>query len=592
MILAALDRYYHRLASQAGKVPPYGFSDEKISFAIVLSEQGRVLAVEDLRQQQAKKKVPVMLDVPRPEKRTVGISANFLWDKTSYALGIAAEPTERTVKEHQAFAERHIHAISSSQDRGARALLSFLASWSVDQFISELFPEEIKDTNIVFRLDGDREFIHERAPLRAIWLTLCGSEGAEKSQCMVSGQLAPATRLHPSIKNVDGAQSSGAALVSFNLDAFNSYGKEQGANAAVSESVAFTYGAALNYLLRRDPANQQRLKLGDTTAVFWAEADNDQSTDSAESFFAAALSPSDSSETQALIPTMQQIAAGRPLRELRPDLDENTRFYILGLSPNAARISVRFWQADSLGNLARNLAWHYQDIAIQPEPWKTPPAVWKLLYETAAFGKAENIAPQLAGELTRAILTGGLYPQTLLSAVIIRMRADKDLRHDQLGLRAAICKACINRKIRKTQSQDKEIPMSLDLAETNTAYRLGRLFAVLEEIQRAALGGQVNATIRDRYYGAASATPASVFPLLLKNTMNHLAKVRKDKPGWAVNLEKSLGEIMDGMGTNFPRNLRLEEQGRFVIGYYHQHQQRFAGKPDATEAVPTNSEEN
>ena len=134
--------------------------------------------------------------------------------------------------------------------------------------------------------------------------------------------------------------------------------------------------------------------------------------------------------------------------------------------------------------------------------------------------------------------------------------------------------------------------MSLDPAETNTAYRLGRLFAVLEEIQRAALGGQVNATIRDRYYGAASATPASVFPLLLKNTMNHLAKVRKDKPGWAVNLEKSLGDIMDGMGTHFPRNLRLEEQGRFVIGYYHQHQQRFAGKPDVTDADPTQSEDN
>lgn len=589
MILAALDRYYHRLASQAGKVPPYGFSDEKISFAIVLSAEGQVVAVDDLRVVDGKKSLPSLMSVPRPEIRPgSGVSANFLWDTTAYVLGASSTDTkERSLLKCGDFKSRNLEIMREVNDEGLRALSSFLRNWQPDDYAGADFPTDMLDKNIVFRLDGRRSYIHESAMARELWLTVAGSTDGQSGQCLVSGEYGNIARLHPPIKGI--GEKASATIVSFNNDAFESYGKEQGGNAPVSERVAFQYVTALNYLLRRGSSHHQSVKLGpDVTAVFWAEASDESATEAAESFFSLAMNPTDSSETQALIPIMQQIAAGRPLRELRPDLDENTRFYILGLSPNAARISVRFWQADTLGNLARNLAWHYQDIAIQPEPWKTPPAVWKLLYETAAFGKAENIAPQLAGELTRAILTGGLYPQTLLSAVIIRMRAD----HQINGLRAAICKACINRKIRKTQSQDKEIPMSLDPAETNTAYRLGRLFAVLEEIQRAALGGQVNATIRDRYYGAASATPASVFPLLLKNTMNHLAKVRKDKPGWAVNLEKSLGDIMDGMGTNFPRNLRLEEQGRFVIGYYHQQQQRFAGKPDATDAAPNQSEDN
>jgi CRISPR-associated protein Csd1 len=230
---------------------------------------------------------------------------------------------------------------------------------------------------------------------------------------------------------------------------------------------------------------------------------------------------------------------------------------------------------------ARRLAEHYQDLRLEPIPWKTDPAVWRLVYATAPSrdgkAKADDIPPQLAGEIARAILAGRRYPRSLLTNIVMRLRADGDIS----GLRVALCKAVLARDFRLgVKGIDEEIPMSLNRESISPGYRLGRLFAELENIQRAALGGSVNATIRDRFFGAASATPASVFPVLLRNTQHHLSRLRKDKPGLAHTLEKEVGDIVDGLDTQFPRSLRLEDQGRFAIGYYHQSKARFAKKDE------------
>jgi len=253
---------------------------------------------------------------------------------------------------------------------------------------------------------------------------------------------------------------------------------------------------------------------------------------------------------------------------------------VLGLSPNAARLSIRFWYEGTLGDLARRFREHWNALTIEPTPWRTAPAIWRLLYETAAQRKAENISPLLAGELMRAILTGGPYPRALLSAVVMRLRADRDVN----GMRAAICKACLIRN-------REDVPVSLDRNEPNPGYRLGRLFAVLEAAQRAALG-KVNASIRDRYYGAASATPASIFPVLLRNAGHHLSNLRKDKGGLAHWFEKEIGEIVDGLDSKLPHNLRIEDQGRFAVGYYHQRFTKRADAPgDLNEISPENGGE-
>jgi CRISPR-associated protein Csd1 len=412
---------------------------------------------------------------------------------------------------------------------------------------------------------------------------------------LIDGSQTKIADLHNPIKGVDNAQSSGALLVSFNKDAFESYGLKKGKNSSVGTKAAFKYVTALNHLLRRGENNKQRLKIGDAITVFWAESANKQTTVEAEEDFLGNLinpdteeipSPTDGQETQSLAAVLQQVAQGIPLKELRPDLNPATKFYVLGISPNAARLAIRFWYTTTLDEMARNIGQHYQDLYLEPQFGNGLPEIWKLTYATAPIytdnGKqktdADKISPQLAGNLARAVFTGQLYPQSLLSQVLLRMRLDGVVSFT----RVALCKAVINREIRLNQKTSQEIPMSLNIEEKNPAYRMGRLFAVIEEMQKKALGEEIKATIRDRYWGAASATPALVFPMLERNMMNHLSKIRKtdsypygkDKTITGQKLANSLdwqiGQIKEGMETSYPKNLNLQDQGRFAIGYYHQ----------------------
>lgn len=326
--------------------------------------------------------------------------------------------------------------------------------------------------------------------------------------------------------------------------------------------------------MRRE--NGHCLTIGDASTVFWAEAADNAIAQAAEGFFAQVFTPPDDEQESAKIfNVLEQIAKGRALQDIAPELSPDTRFYILGLAPNAARISIRFWLDTTFGQLAENLAQHWQDLAIEPRAWKTPPSIWRLLLQTAVLGKSENISPVLAGEMTRAVIRGTPYPLSLLSQLIARVRADGDVN----GLRVAMMKAVLRQRFRKGLIKE-EIPMSLNIESENNAYLLGRMFAVLERIQYQALG-DLNAGIADRYYGSASAVPFSVFPRLLSGAKHHLSRLRKDKGGAAVNREKELGEIIAKLPETFPRHLSIEEQGRFAIGYYHQKQRYFAEKEPA-----------
>lgn len=584
MILSALSDYYQRLLEQSTDgISPFGYSQEKISYEILLSPDGAVVGVNDIRDVTGKKPSPRSLSVPQPEKRTSGIKSNFLWDKTSYVLGVSGKDSGRTALEHTAFKELHLQALAGENEPGLQALVKFLKSWKPEQFQAPLFNEEMLDSNLVFRLDGNLQYLHESPAAQIARAKLLTNGESREGLCLVTGQQQPLARLHPAIKGVNGAQTAGASIVSFNLDAFTSYGKSQGENAPISEQAAFAYTTVLNHLLRRDEHNRQRLQIGDASVVFWAHSTDASQATQAEATFWSMLEPpsDDGQEAEKLRSVLSAVAQGRPLRELDPQREEGTQLSVLGLAPNASRLSIRFWETGSLETFARRLGEHFQDLRIEPLPWKTAPAIWRLLYATAPSrdgkAKAEDVPAHLAGEMARAILTGRRYPHSLLATLIMRMRADGDIS----GVRVALCKAVLARESRLGgKTNPEELPMSLDKEAGNPGYRLGRLFAVLESAQRLALGDKVNATIRDRYYGAASATPAMVFPMLLRNTQNHLSKIRKDKPGLAVNLERDIAEIIDGLQSQFPRSLRLEDQGRFAIGYYHQSHARFARNAD------------
>jgi CRISPR-associated protein Csd1 len=569
-VLQALNSYYDRMSAR-GEVDMPGFSREKISFAIRLAADGTPADVIDLRRMNGNRLSPALLSVPAAMKRTVAILPNLFWDKSAYVLGRTGGVDRRTAEEHAAFKAANLALLAGSNDPGLLALRQFLETWVPERFDTPPFLAEMLDANIVFRFDDERGYVHEREAARQ--LLASRASGAAEGFCLVTGRRAPIQRLHPAIKNVDGAQSSGASLVSFNLDAFTSYGQKQGDNAPTSEQAAFQYGTALNRLLDRTTSrNRLKTRIGDATIVFWADSSGvgDDAAKAAEDFFVSAAGEKDAEdagEAAKVRDALDLVRKGRPVGELGLNLREGTKFYVLGLSPNAARLSVRYWLADDFSAFARYLAEHDGDLRLEPPPHRwgaKPPSVQRLLVRTTALQeKFDNIPELLAGETMRAVLTGERYPRTLLTTVINRLRAGDD---PGSGWHAAVIKAVLARDLRKNQSKE-EVPVALDEDSDNQAYQLGRLFALLEAAQFAALG-RVNAPIGTRYYGSASANPALVFGRLLRGSKTHLADARKrGKGGW---IEPRMIEIIKTMPDNLPRTLRLEDQGRFAIGYYHE----------------------
>jgi len=575
MILQALKEYYDRRAADpAGEMAPEGWEWKEIPYVVVLSPDGMPLTIEETSEGEGRQRRAKPFLVPQAVKRTVSVAANLLWDNPEYALGVVVKgKPERVAEQHAAFRDR-IEAFAVHADAGMQAIRGFLAlpdKAAVLAGFGDVWTELVTSgAFLAFRLAGDDILISGRPAVRtAIDAKVRAStESARPSRCLVTGESCVAQSLHPAIKGVAGANTTGGNIISFNLDAFRSFGKEQGANAPVGKGTAFAYTTALNHLLRRD--SPQRLLVGDATTVFWASRDNPL-----ESQFAAFFgeSPKDDPDrnTQAVAGLLRAVESGA-----FPAVDRETRFYVLGLAPNAARIAVRFWHVGTVAGMSTLIAQHFLDTRIIHGPKEQDTlSLFRLLVATAPLGKADNLAPNLAGDTMRAILGGLPYPLTLLQAAVRRNRAEQGVTYP----RAALIKACINRAARHANPNVKEeLPVSLDPDNPNVGYRLGRLFAVLERIQAEASPG-INATIRDRYYGAASGTPVTVFSTLMKLKIHHLAKL--ENRGRAVNLERLICEIMAGI-QDFPAHLTLADQGRFAIGYYHQTQAFFTPKSDAT----------
>ena len=577
MIFQALNSYYERLATDnESGIPPFGTSLENISFALVLADDGTLQDIEDLRDQEGKKKRPAKIPVPAAEKRASGVKANFLWDNTSYVLGLNNSGNQERIDQcHLAFIE-YVKSICDESDPGFRAVMAFLDGQKGKAVsVRDDWPE-ICGTNLVFRLDGVPGFIHDRPAAQRVWQNYLSRHGSEVlGQCLITGaKKQPLARLHPSIKGVFGAQSSGASIVSFNKKAFESYAKTQSFNAPVSQQSTFAYTTALNSLLAR--GSRQKVQIGDMTMVFWAECQSP-----AEEFLADLFDPPvasagqpenmDDPQTSAKIRALlQAIRDGRPAVDIVPGIDDTVQFYILGLSPNAARLSVRFWEVNNLGKLLRRIGKHFEQLSIVRQFDNEPefPSFWRLLSQTATLGKSENVSPVLAGGMARAVLTGKRYPQNLLAAVLSRIRSE----HNVTYYRAALLKAFLIR------NKHTEVPMALNFDRKDMPYLLGRLFAVLEKAQEEAIPN-TNATIKDQYFGSASATPGQVFHMLLKNSANHIAKLRKDseKKGRAIHFEILIQDIIDKF-EDYPSTLSAEDQGIFMIGYYHQRKHFFTKK--------------
>ena len=577
MILTELTRLYDRLADMQHDneplVPPYGFSIEKVSFCLIVRPDGELVRVEDVRDHAGTRPVPVSMDVPLHWKRPgSGVTPFFLCDNSAYLLGADAKGNlERSAACHAASLQMHAAlAEKASDDSQLQAVAAFLKqATALSSSELDYYDELIAGGNIVFRVDGHRFYVHQTADATRLWMDWMASahQGVPKGTCLVTGESGPIAAVHPAIKGVRGGQSTGVSIVSFNLDAFCSYGKSQGYNAPISDSAAFKYVAALNHLTAD---YKHRIQIADSTTVFWAERHTPF-----ESVFQIAFSGDfDGEGDDAVRVQLLRLRDGKPLDQI----DEDVRFFVLGLAPNSARASVRFWLRDTVGTFARHLSEHLSDCAIerQYENQHEIVPIWQLVNESArryvGSGRERKTIngdpnPMLASALTRAVLTGVEYPRTLLAAFVGRVRADGEVNY----VRMSAIKAVISRRRRRNQKE--EVPMALQKDFQSTGYQLGRLFAALERAQRAALG-EINATIKDRYFGAASSTPARVFPILLRLSQHHIAKA-----DWGRAADRTIAEIVDGI-TEFPKYLNLEEQGLFAIGYYHQRNEFFKRKEE------------
>ena len=599
MILQALTDYYRRKCDDpdpAQRLPAFGLEQKEIPFILEINAAGELLQLRDTRELQGKKKVARNYRVPMGVKRASNITANLLWDTLEYVLGVDTKgKPERVAEQHAAFRAR-IAALpdAARQDAGIQAVLRFLDRVDVPQLERQPAWADALESNAVmsFRLQGDMDLVCQRPAVVHAALNTTTDDDAPQAMCLVTGEKAPVERLHASIKGVWGAQTSGANIVSFNARAFESYGKteRQGENAPVSRAAAFAYTTALNHLLRKD--SPQRMQVGDASTVFWAERQAPY-----ETIFGDIFQDNPDANTDKVEALLNAVHSGH-----WGPMDKDLRYHVLGLAPNAARISIRFYHCVTLQALGQRIAQHFDDLALVRGPNDARYPSLKRLLQTVClatssqpFGDIDRLPPNLGGAVIDAIFAGenAPFPAMWLNAAIARCRAEQAKKTQQGAqaqnvphARAAVIKACLNRQIRNANQllpahlAEKEFSPMLDRTNTHPGYLLGRLFAVLERLQEEAAGGggKLNSTIRDKYYGAMSSSPSTVFPTLDKLKVAHLKKLPWVKREW---FEKLVGEILADL-HDIPRQLPLPDQGRFALGYYHQRQDFFTKKTDDT----------
>lgn len=597
-MIRSLVNYYEVLAKE-NKVPKPGWSIAKVSLGVDLSEEGKVLGFIPLtvKTERGKKVIyqPQSLKVPEQVTRASGISPNFLCDNSSYIFGIDTKGKPERAKEcFRAAKEKHLEILRDVHSFAAEAVKAFFQNWDPEEtenntLINEYYEEICGASNLIFILDGD--YIHEDPEISISWEKAYNQkEDCHKGICLATGDYTNISRIHGSIKGVPGAQTSGATLIGFNEPSFLSYGKKQSYNAPVGEYAVYAYTTALNYLInsRNGDYYKYRTTLGETIILYWSEDGNEMY----QKCFRDVTEPT--VDNQEIIDGMfKNLEKGWDVdtEGVLEGLSPKQKFFVLGISPNAARLSVRFFYQDSFGNILQHLKEHYDrmDIVRSSKDTIGYLGTWRMLQEIVNKKSRDKKPPgNLGGTVLKAILSGGRYPESLYQAVLRRIRAEQDDKDSNTYKitrgRAAIIKACL---IRNTNvSEQEEITVSLNEHSKNIPYTLGRMFAVLENIQEESSGNSINSTIKDRYFNSACATPASIFPILLKLKNSHMKKVGRSNKGLEVHFEQMLGKLQnciqveDNQNVAYPKRLSLEEQGMFILGYYHQTQKRYEKKKE------------
>jgi len=584
MILNALCDYYDILAEDSEyNISPFGFKNTDFSYVAIISEEGDLRAIHFLVDPITGRGKSAIMPV---DMKISGIASSPVCDNFAYIFGISVKDGVKQLEEKKFTAAKDLHLsmFDKSHSKETKAIVNFFKKWDINKaWENEIIlqhyiepkkeKEKVKDFqgNIVFKLSLDAPYFHECDEIKKIWMDENDKKERLKNersaQCSITGEFGPIAKLHYQLKGVKGASSMGTSLVCFNKDSDLSYNLEQSYNSAVSQKAMFKYSTALKYML---DGKTQKMFIGDDTAVFWASSTNTVYTD----IFSGMLDIEDEDvkeedrkvkdeETEAIIKTV--LKNGTKGLYVKPELKTNVNFFVLGLAPNAGRVSVRYFMRDSFGNFCEKIKIHYDDIGIVGR--KEFLKISNLLSATVSSkSRDKKINPLLGGAVTTAVLSGNIYPQILFNQAILRAKTEDKLFQNH----AAAIKGYLVRKSRLLYKKEDELHMYLNEQSVNTAYVLGRTFAVLEMIQKKALGDKINTTIKDKYFASACSNPSLVFPSLIKLAQYHLAKIEGN---YFKNLLTECLSLIEG--DTFPKAMNMDSQGRFILGYYQQTQKLY-----------------
>lgn len=602
MLIRALTEYYEILQSR-GVLVGEAYSRVNIHRLVSLMPDGQItgimdrrieVAYKDNRGNEKSKKVPAEMILP---KRTdfPGIKANIIEHRPMYLFGLDYDKQKqcfhaktpgvseakavKPIRSHEAFVSETLEFLDGLDSPIVCAFRAFVQNWRPEEETENPHLLEIgKDyitAGFAFCLAGNPGILlHEDKQVKAKWETLfhinqTPDENAVIAQCAVTGEIAPIARLHGKLTGLAKGPAMGTLLVCYNNDSESSYGVQQSYNANISEAAVYQYTEAANYLIHN---SEHRIFLDDLTVIFWAMSKENPYTDWLSMLLANTMP--DAMDADRMDKLMERaysrISEGMPgiiSVDLPDNLDPGVECYVAGLKPNSSRAAVCFVFRQSFGSLVDHVMQHQIDM--QPFPGAKAIAMWQIKKELVSpKSTQETVDPALMTKLLHSVINGSPYPQWLLAQIVRRVRTD----HDEEKLppikcnptRIGIIKACINRQARY-MGQKEEITLSLDTRNNNPAYLCGRLFAVLELAQQGAAESKLNRTIKDSYFASASSTPALIFPKLLKLGQYHLKKARNTD-----ELTRSIGIILNMLGNEFPAQLTLVDQGKFIIGYYHQ----------------------
>ena len=559
MILQALYEYYNR---SKGALPAFGRELKEIGFLIVIDKNGNFIRFEDRR---IDKKRAQQFLVKKHVGRTSAMAANYLYDNSAYVFGYSEKGNEDASKYLEVFKE-NVQAMSSAapENEDLKAVLSFyqhnMEEVREQMFADALWPEIERNLNkkystFSFLIEGDTRIVAEKDEL----LDLLNYDIFSADQiCLVSGKRGRAVETTTATM-IPGSQAT-AKLVAFQTNSgYDSYGKQKGGNAPISEEAEFAYTTALNHLLRSDSRN--KFLIGNRTFLFWASKNDEAGKQAEESIFGMFGFNEDEDDPNRNIEQVRKTFNAIYSGSLKTSLDD--KFYILGLAPNSARIAVTYWSELPLKQFAALILRHFNDMEIADTRKEKKPymGLRSILAAVTLGGKSSDATPNLPEAVVKSIFQGLPYPYTLFAGCIRRICAEQSINIT----RAAIIKAYLNR----IDNQQK-IEVMLDKENTNQGYLCGRLFAVLDKIQDDA---NRQHSIRERYMNAASSTPATVFATILNLSSHHSEKLNE---GRRIFFEKTKQEIIDKISAEgFPSHLDLQDQGRFFVGYYHQMQSFF-----------------